>query len=118
MPINIQETLMSNQNENPYEYFEHDDSPYSASQHSVPVKKDRSTTGLVLGLVSIVAWLIPIIGFPVTICGIIFSAKSLDTPGRGKAIAGMILSIIFLCLTILNSIIGAIIGFMNATQGM
>ena len=103
---------MGDQNMNPYDYSE---SPY---EPPVPTKKDRSTTGLVLGLVSIVTWLIPLFGFPTTICGIVFSAKSLDTPGRGKAIAGLVLSIIFLCLTILNAIVGAILGFMNATQGM
>ena len=43
---------MSNQDTNPYEYS---NSPY---EYSAPVKKDRSTTGLVLGLVSIFAWFI------------------------------------------------------------
>lgn len=104
---------MSNQENNPYSFT---NTPYEPA--TVPAKKDRSTTGLVLGLVSIVAWIIPLIGFPVTICGIIFSAGSLNSPGRGKAIAGLVLSIIFLCLTILNSIVGAVLGVMNATQGM
>ena len=103
---------MSDQDFNPYSYSE---TPF---EPTAPPKKDNSSTGLVLGLVSIIAWVIPLIGFPVTICGIIFSAKSLNTPGRRKAIAGLILSIIFLCLTILNSIVGAVIGVMNATQGM
>jgi len=66
-----------------------------------------------LGLISIFAWFLPIIGFPVTICGIVFSAKSLNSPGRGKAIAGLVLSIIFLFLTIINSIADAIIAVMN-----
>jgi hypothetical protein len=103
---------MSDQDYNPYRYTE---TPFERNN---PTKKDRSTTGLVLGLVSIIAWFIPLFGFPVTICGIIFSAKSLDTPGRGKAIAGLVLSIIFLCLTIINSIVGAVIGITSATQGM
>ena len=104
---------MSDQDYNPFSFSE---TPFEPT--TFPSKKDNSTTGLVLGLISIIAWIIPLIGFPVTICGIVFSAKSLNTPGRGKAIAGLVLSIIFLCLTILNSIVGAIIGVMNAMQAM
>ena len=103
---------MSDQDYNPYSFSE---TPF---EPTVPPKKDNSTTGLVLGLISIIAWIIPLIGFPVTICGIVFSAKSLNTPGRGKAIAGLVLSIAFLCLTIINSIAGAIIGVMRAMQAM
>ena len=33
----------------------------------------QAMIGFVLGLVSIIAWFIPLIGFPVTVCGIIFS---------------------------------------------
>ena len=104
---------MSDQDHNPYSYSE---TPFES--RPVSTKKDSSTVGLVLGLVSIIAWIIPLIGFPVTICGIIFSAKSLNTPGRGKAMAGLILSIIFLCLTILNSIVGAIIAVVGMSQGV
>ena len=61
-------------------------------------KSDKSSlVGFILGLVSIAAWIIPLFGYPVTICGIIFSAKGLKSiNGKGKAIAGLILSITFL----------------------
>ena len=74
-------------------------------------KSDKSSlAGFILGLVSIAAWIIPLFGYPVTICGIIFSAKGLKSINRkGKAIAGLILSITFLIASFINSIIGVII---------
>ena len=74
-------------------------------------KSDKSSlVGFILGLVSIAAWIIPLFGYPVTICGIIFSAKGLKSiNGKDKAIAGLILSIIFLIASFINSIIGVII---------
>ena len=39
-------------------------------------KKDKQASiGMILGLISIVAWLLPLVGYPVTICGIVFSSK-------------------------------------------
>ena len=74
-------------------------------------KADKfAVTGMVLGLVSIVAWLLPLIGYPVSICGIVFSAKGLKSEtGKSKATAGLVLSIIFLILTLGNSCLGALI---------
>lgn len=43
--------------------------------------------GFILGLVSIVAWYIPLIGFPTTVCGIIFSGLGLNSKNKGKAVA-------------------------------
>ncbi len=73
-------------------------------------KTDKNAnTGFILGLVSIIAWFIPLFGYPVTICGIVFSSKGLSSKNNhGKAIAGLILSIIFLIVTLINSIAGAI----------
>lgn len=72
--------------------------------------KTQAIIGLILGLVSIVAWYIPLIGFPITICGIIFSSIGMKSQtNKGKAIAGLTLSIIFLVVTIVNSILGAIL---------
>ena len=56
-------------------------------------KSDKSSlVGFILGLVSIAAWIIPLFG-----------------NGKGKAIAGLILSITFLIASFINSIIGVII---------
>lgn len=68
----------------------------------------NANTGFVLGLVSIVAWILPLAGYPVAICGIVFSAKGLNSNNRSKAIAGLVLSIVFLVATLINSIAGAV----------
>ena len=67
----------------------------------------RAKAGFILGLVSILAWLLPVIGLPVTICGIVFSGLGLSSGARNKAVIGLTLSIIFLIVTLLNSIVGA-----------
>ncbi|MCD8500451.1 MAG: DUF4190 domain-containing protein [Bacillaceae bacterium] len=69
----------------------------------------KATASLVLGLVGIIAWFIPLFGYPVTITGLVLGVKGLKSKNRGMAIAGVTLSIIFLVITIINSIIGAII---------
>jgi site-specific recombinase len=75
----------------------------------------RAKVGFILGLVSIIAWLLPIIGLPVTICAIIFSSLGLKSAvRRGKAITGLVLGIVFLILTLLNAIAGVVIGAVNA----
>ena len=75
-------------------------------------KADKNAiAGFVLGLCSILAWFIPLFGYPVCICGIIFSAKGLNSQvNKGKAITGLVLSIIFLVFTFFNSLIGFFIG--------
>lgn len=66
--------------------------------------------GYTLGLISILSWLLPLVGYPVTICGIVFSSKGLASKTNAKkAKTGLILSIIFLVLTITNSIMGVIL---------
>ena len=73
-------------------------------------RKTQAMIGFILGLVSIIAWFIPLFGFPVTICGIVFSALGMKSPAnKGKAVAGLTLSIIFLVVTFINSVAGAVI---------
>jgi len=70
----------------------------------------KANVGFILGLISIVAWLIPLFGYPVTICGIVFSSKGLKSNlKKSFATAGLVLSIIFLVLTVFNSFIGMMI---------
>ncbi|MDD3481219.1 MAG: hypothetical protein PHW75_03310 [Patescibacteria group bacterium] len=69
----------------------------------------KAKTGFILGLVSIIAWLLPLVGYPVTITGIVFSALGLKAKNKkGLAIAGLVLSILFLVVTLINSIAGAV----------
>ena len=73
-------------------------------------QKDRSLTALVLGLVSILTWIIPIAGLPTTILAIVFGAKSLKGEKRTRAIVGLVLGIVFLIFTIVNAVAGAYMG--------
>lgn len=71
---------------------------------------NRAVASLVLGLVSIVTWLFPIAGYITTILAIVFATKGRHSEKKGMAIAGLVLGIIFLVVTLLNSIFGAILG--------
>jgi hypothetical protein len=70
-------------------------------------KNGKATTGLVLGIIGLIAWFIPLIGAPITIIGLVFSIKGLKSLKRGVAIAGIVLSSIGLFATIVNASIGA-----------
>lgn len=65
--------------------------------------------GFVLGLLSLGAWFIPLVGYPVTICGIIFSARGIRSANKNLMVIGLILSIVGLIATIVNSILGVLL---------
>lgn len=62
---------------------------------------------LILGIVGAIAWLLPFIGFPVTVVGLILGVTGRKSDKKGVATAGLVLSIIFLVFTVINSIAGA-----------
>ena len=73
--------------------------------------------GFGLGLFSIIAWLIPLIGLPVTVCAIVFSSMALGkTDYQKKAVAGLVLGIVFVFLTLFNAILGAMLAIYQAGQ--
>ena len=65
--------------------------------------KSRDLVSLSLGILSLLFWLIPLLGFPVSIVGLVFGIRRKYTPG-------IILNIIGLCLTVANAAIGAYMG--------
>lgn len=70
-----------------------------------------------LGAFGLLAWFIPICGFPVTVAALIFGYLGQRSPSRRTwAIIGMVLAVIGLVLTIANAAIGGYIGFTRATQ--
>jgi hypothetical protein len=91
--------------------------PYSP--YGVPAAPpDRGSgfaiAGLVLGIVSIVAAILPICGFPVSIVGIVMAAlgrRSLSR--RTMATVGLVLSIIGIVLAVLSAIYGV---YSNSAQ--
>ncbi len=66
-------------------------------------KENKSTTALVCGIISLVMWLLPIIGLPLSIVGLCFGCKN-------KYKVGITLNIIGLVLSIVNAIVGAVLG--------
>ena len=79
------------------------------SQPVVEEKKGLSITSMILGIVGLLAWCIPLLGFPVCITGLILGIIGIKKGGKGMAIAGIILCSITLLLTLGNSILGAIL---------
>ncbi len=73
-------------------------------------RNTAAIVALILGLVGIVAWLLPFLGYPVTIIAIVFGVKGRKMmENRGMATAGFVLGIVFLVLTLINSIAGVIL---------
>ena len=63
--------------------------------------------GMILGIISMVAWLLPFLGFPTAIVGLILSILGRRSVTRkGMALAGIILSSIALALSICNAAAG------------
>ena len=71
---------------------------------------NRAVASLILGLVSIVTWLFPIAGYITTILAIVFATKGRHSDKKCMETAGLVLGIIFLVVTLLNSILGAVLG--------
>lgn len=66
----------------------------------------KANIGLILGIISIFASIIPLFGIPLGILGIVYSLKDKEE-SKGKLTAGLVCSIIGLTLSTLNSILGA-----------
>ena len=68
----------------------------------------KAVTALVLGLAGLGFWCCPLVGFPITIVGIILGIMSLRSESKGFAVAGIVLSSVGLVLTVLNAILGVV----------
>ncbi len=75
-----------------------------------PENKGQSIASLVLGCIGLVAWCIPLFGYPVTIVGLILGVTGRNKGGKNLAVAGIILCTITLVLTLINSIAGVYMG--------
>jgi hypothetical protein len=60
-----------------------------------------------LGLIGLIAWVIPLFGFPISMTGLVLGIRNLSGAGRGKAKVGIILCSIGLFLSVINAMIGA-----------
>lgn len=61
---------------------------------------NAAKTGTIIGYVGLGAWLLPILGLPLAIVGLIFARK-------GRSSKATILNVIALILSVINSVIGA-----------
>lgn len=64
---------------------------------------------LVLGIVVLVAWLLPLLGLPVGAAGLICGIMGRRSARRGMAVAGIVMSVIGLVLAVGNGILGVLI---------
>ena len=70
--------------------------------------KGMAVASMVLGIVGFVAWCLPLVGYPVTIVGIVLGVKAKSQGQGGMAVAGIVMSIITLVFTLINSIAGVL----------
>ncbi|MBQ6586453.1 MAG: DUF4190 domain-containing protein [Coriobacteriales bacterium] len=74
---------------------------------------------MILGIISLIAWFIPIFGYATSIPAIILGVQGRQDPaGKGKATAGMVMGIIGLVLSLINSVLGVILALQNGTLGI
>ena len=73
--------------------------------------RTEAIIAFVLGIVSLLAWCIPICGAPVTIAGIVLGIRGLQSSSmRVMAIVGIVLSSLGLIATVVNAAVGAYLG--------
>ena len=65
-------------------------------------KPGFGVAALVLGIVGVLAWIIPITGLPVGIIALVLGIIGLKKSSKGMSIVGIVLGIICLVLTIIN----------------
>ena len=72
---------------------------------------NKARLGFAMGLLSLVAWLVPVIGVPVALIGFSKSRAGLeleDSPSRRRvAVAGLVLSTVGLTLSLVNALAAA-----------
>lgn len=65
-----------------------------------------STAALIFGLLGLVAWTFPLVGYPITIGGIVLGIVGHNSDHSSRAMIGLVLSVIFLIATVASSIYG------------
>lgn len=66
-------------------------------------------TSLVLGVIATLGWIVPIIGLPITVVGIVLGAMNFNSKkAKGAAISGFVVNIIFLLATIAKGIVDVV----------
>ncbi len=69
----------------------------------------KSNTSLILGIISLIAWLLPLVGYPISIVGLCLGISERKKEKNKSSTIGIVLSSIGLGITLINSIAGVII---------
>ncbi|MGL4799177.1 MAG: hypothetical protein ACRDDX_13800 [Cellulosilyticaceae bacterium] len=80
--------------------------------HIVPVARPNPNawTSFILGIISSLGWLVPIIGLPVAIVGTVLGAVGMKNKrNKGIAIAGFVVNTVFLCASIAKGIVDIVL---------
>lgn len=84
------------------------------STPSLPQENKKPKISFILGLIGLVAWLLPILGLPIQIIALIFGIQGLSSPTKKNfAIAAIVLAILGLMLSIVNAAFWAYFNVMN-----
>jgi biopolymer transport protein ExbB/TolQ len=83
---------------------------HESSRNSSDRDAKKATTGLVLGIIGLVAWCLPIVGLPVTVIGLVMSLQALSSSQKNKAITAAVLCVLGLLFSIANAAVGAYLG--------
>ena len=75
-----------------------------------PTGGGKAIASLVLGILGLFGWCIPLVGLPMTITGLVLGIKDLNSRSRGMAIAGVVLCVVGLSLSVGNAALGAYLG--------
>ena len=78
-----------------------------------PVKLPSSSKGtgcLILGIIGLFAWFIPIIGYAISIPGLVMSIKEMKNGNKQtKVVLGLVFCALCLVASLINSILGVLI---------
>lgn len=87
-------------------YFDNEDDMYDFPK---PESDAGSWTSLILGIIGSLAWIMPIIGLPITIVGTVFGAINMKSrKSKGIAISGFVVSLVFLAASVAKGILDII----------
>lgn len=78
------------------------------------IQQNQSKSPLVLGILSLITWILPIVGYPVSIVGIIMSVKQMKVENNTKIKVCLALNI----LGVIASTGSAVFGALHAVKGM
>jgi hypothetical protein len=87
--------------------------PFSGAVPATLAGKKGNAGGywaLALGLFAMIAWVIPLFGFPVTIVGLVLGIRAWETQARIAGVIGAVLCGIALVATAINAMVGAYLG--------